>query len=126
MGPFTGDLERLAEQNDDFRHVLYTGMHSQLVAMRVTAGEEIGQERHEVDQIFIVIEGLAEFEIDDRLHEVEEDGVVIVPAGSLHNVTNIGEDELRLLTIYAPAQHKPGTVHRTKADALRAELVLQK
>ncbi len=121
MQPFVGDLERLAEQNDNFRHVVFTGEHSQVVTMRLRPGEDIGPERHDVDQIFVLIEGLAEFDLDDELYELEEDGILVVPAGTHHNVINIGEDDLRLITIYAPPQHAAFTVHRTRADAMSAE-----
>ena len=121
MQPLVGDLERLAEQNDDYRHVLFTGAHSQVVAMLLRPDEEIGMERHEVDQVFLIIEGLAEFSVDDALYEAEEDGIVLVPAGAEHNVTNIGDEELRLLTIYAPAQHPAGTVQHTKGAAVAKE-----
>ena len=121
MQPFVGDLERLAEQNDDYRHVLFTGAHSQVVAMLLQSGEEIGMERHEVDQVFLVVEGLAEFSVDDALYEAEEDAIVVVPAGAQHNVVNIGDEQLRLLTIYAPGQHPAGTIQHTKAAATAAE-----
>ena len=121
MQPFIGDLERLAEQNDDYRRVLFTGAHSQVVAMLLKPGEEIGMEQHHVDQVFLLVEGLAEFSIDDALYEAEEDGIVVVPAGAEHNVTNIGDEELRLLTIYAPAHHAAGTVQHTKAAATEKE-----
>jgi mannose-6-phosphate isomerase-like protein (cupin superfamily) len=122
MQPFVGDLERLAEQNEDYRHVLFTGAHSQLVAMLLAPAEEIGMERHEVDQVFLIIEGLAEFSVDGALYEAEEDAIVVVPAGAEHNVTNIGDEELRLLTIYAPAQHPAGTVQHVKVAEAPKEL----
>ncbi len=123
MRPFIGDIETLAEQNQDFRHVLYTGTHSQLVAMAIPVGEDIGEERHLVDQLFVVVEGLAEVELDGKLYELEDDGLVVVPAGMLHNIVNIGDEELRLLTLYSPPQHAPGTLHRTKAEAALEEPV---
>jgi mannose-6-phosphate isomerase-like protein (cupin superfamily) len=121
MQPFIADLERLAEENDDFRRVLYTGPHTQVVTMLLKANEEIGLERHTVDQVFLIAEGVAEFEVEGMRYEAEEDAIVVVPAGARHNVTNIGSDELRLITIYAPAQHHAGTVHHTKAAAMAAE-----
>ena len=124
MQAFVGEMDRLAEVNDDFRHVLFTGVNAQLVAMLLQPHEEIGLERHEVDQLFLIVEGIAEFAIADELHEVEEGAIVIVPAGTRHNVTNVGDDPLRLLTIYAPPQHHAGTVHHLASDAIREELIL--
>ena len=121
MQPFIADLERLVEQNDSFRQVVFTAPHSQLVAMLLAPGEDIGIETHDVDQLFLVIEGIAEAEVGGDLYELEEDGLLVVPAGTRHNILNVGDDELRLLTVYSPPEHAPGTIHRTKADAMNAE-----
>lgn len=121
MQPFIGDLDRLVEQNDSFRRVIFTGPHSQLVAMVLEPGEDIGVETHDVDQLFLVIEGIAEAEVNGDLYELEEDGLLVVPAGTRHNILNVGDEELRLLTVYSPPEHAPGTIHQTKADAMKAE-----
>jgi len=123
MQPFIGDVEQLAEDNTDFRRVLFTGAHSQIVAMRLAPDEEIGLERHTVDQMFLVVEGEALVELEGRPFDLEEDELLVVPAGTAHNVTNSGHEDLALVTIYAPPQHAPGTVHHTRADALRAEAI---
>ena len=124
MQPFIGDVGTLAQQNQDFRRVLFTGLHSQTVAMMLPPGEEIGLERHEVDQAFLIVQGVATFNVDGRDYVVEANGLFIVPTGAQHNVLNTGDEDLRLITIYAPAQHADGTVHHTKADAMRGELLL--
>ncbi len=119
---FIGDYESLAKENTNFRKVLNTTDHSQVVAMCLTAGEDIGEETHPSnDQIFLIAEGSGEVMIDGESKPVEEDMIVVVPAGHNHNVTNTGSEELQLLTIYAPAAHPDGTVHPTKADAMAAK-----
>jgi len=119
--PFHGDIEKLTEQNGDFRRVLFTGSHSQVVAMSIAAGEEIGDEVHRVDQCFFFVEGKGQSVISGQAATVEEDEVLCVPAGLRHNVRNTGREPLKLYTIYSPPQHPAGTIHHTKQDAERAE-----
>jgi mannose-6-phosphate isomerase-like protein (cupin superfamily) len=121
MKPFIGDIEQLAEDNTDFRRVLFTGAHTQVVTMRLAPREEIGLERHQVDQVFLLADGEALVELDGQPVDLKEGELLVVPAGTEHNVTNSGHEDLELLTIYAPPQHAAGTVHHTRADALRAE-----
>jgi mannose-6-phosphate isomerase-like protein (cupin superfamily) len=111
-------MKKATVANEDFRRVLYTGEHLQLVLMTLQPGEEIGAETHEDrDQFFRIEEGSGEIHIDGKANRVEDDFAVIVPAGALHNVVNTGDRPLRLYTIYGPPEHVDGTVHRTKADA---------
>jgi mannose-6-phosphate isomerase-like protein (cupin superfamily) len=118
MKGYIGDIEDRTEDNRDFRRVLYTGPHMQLVVMSLQPGEDIGEEVHEhTDQFFRVEEGRGEFSIDGRVTRVERDTAVLVPAGARHNVRNTGQKPLKLYTLYAPPQHADGTVHRTRADA---------
>ena len=118
MKGFVDDIEKLTVENDDFRRVLYTGHHLQLVLMTLKPGEEIGEEVHEDrDQFFRVEEGSGEVLIDGKRTPIEDDDAIIVPAGALHNVVNTGKAPLRLYTIYGPPEHVDGTVHKTKADA---------
>lgn len=118
MNYFYGNIEEQTLGNDDFRRVLYTGQHSQLVLMTLQAGEEIGQEVHAGnDQFFRLEEGQAEFVIDGESVVAQADDAVVVRAGSKHNVINTGDGPLRLYTIYSPAHHPDGTVNHTKADA---------
>ncbi|MCO5102005.1 MAG: cupin domain-containing protein [Burkholderiaceae bacterium] len=118
MKGFVGDIEDLTEDNTDFRRVVYTGRHMQLVLMSIAPGEEIGEEVHDDgDQFFRIEEGSGEIIIDGKANPVEDDMAVIVPAGARHNVRNTGDEPLRLYTIYAPPEHVDGTVHATKAQA---------
>jgi len=118
MRGFCNNLEQLTETNGDFRRVLYTGKHSQLVLMALGPGEEIGLETHEGhDQFFRFESGTGVVVIDDNEYVVEDGFGVIVPAGAVHNVKNTGSETLKLYTIYSPAEHKDKTVHPTKADA---------
>ena len=121
MEPFQADVKHVAKDNDTFRTVLFTGAHSQLVVMSLLAGEEIGEETHEEDQLFYFVDGEGEAVLDGRRSTLEEHDVLCVPAGTRHNIRNTGEEPMKLFTIYAPAHHPAGTVHRTKADALAAE-----
>jgi mannose-6-phosphate isomerase-like protein (cupin superfamily) len=117
---FVDDIERLTEQNRDYRRVLYTGRNLQLVLMSIPPGEEIGAEVHaDRDQFFRVEAGEGELEIDGRRHPVKADFAMIVPAGARHNVRSVGREPLKLYTIYGPPEHRDGVVQRTKADAER-------
>ena len=118
MKGFCDDIEKLTEENQDFRRVLYTGKNLQLVLMTLQPGEEIGEEVHEDrDQFFRIEEGSGVVDIDGVRNAVEDDFAVIVPAGARHNVRNTGDGPLQLYTIYAPPEHKDGIVQATKAEA---------
>ena len=120
MKGFVDDIEKLTEGNDDFRRVLYTGNHMQLVLMSLEPGEEIGSEVHDdIDQFFRVEAGTGEIDIDGNTRQVGPDMAMIVPAGARHNVRNTGKEPLRLYTLYGPPEHREGTTHKTKADADR-------
>ena len=120
MKGFVDDIEELTEENDDFRRVLYTGKHLQLVLMALKPGEQIGEEVHEDrDQFFRIEQGAGTIDIDGVANRVEDDFAVIVPAGARHNVRNTGSAPLRLYTIYGPPEHLDGIVQSTKADADR-------
>lgn len=117
MKGFVADIEKLTEDNTNYREVLYTGKNLQLVLMSLEPGEEIGSEVHEGhDQFFRFETGQGEVIIDGTSHPVQADSAVIVPAGADHNVINTGIVPLRLYTIYGPPEHKEGTLHITKAD----------
>ena len=118
MKGYIDDIEDRAEENDDFRRVLYTGKHMQLVLMSLRPGEDIGEETHpDVDQFFRVEKGKGEVLIDGRKTKIESDTAIIVPAGARHNITNTGDRPLKLYTVYGPPNHADGTVHVTKAEA---------
>lgn len=116
------DFIDLTRRNDAFRRELITGAHSQLVAMTLRPGEEIGEEVHDdVDQIFLFVDGRCETVLDGESSPSGPGQVVFVRAGTRHNVVNTGDAPLRLLTIYAPPEHPPGTVHMTREEAIAAE-----
>jgi mannose-6-phosphate isomerase-like protein (cupin superfamily) len=120
MKGFKSNIEKDTLGNSDFRRVLYTGKHSQLVLMSLRPGEEIGEEVHEtIDQFFRFEKGEGVVSIDGVKHKVVDGDAVIVPAGARHNVTNTSKNtELKLYTIYSPPEHRDGAVRKTKAEAL--------
>ena len=118
MKGFVVNIQALTEKNSDFRHVLYTGTNLQLVLMAIQPGEDIGEEIHkDRDQFFRVEKGEGEIIIDGNRSKIKSDDAMIVPAGARHNVINNGKVALQLYTIYAPPEHRDGTVRITKADA---------
>ncbi len=119
MKGFSINIEEETLNNNNFRKVLYTGKHSQLVVMSLKPGEEIGAEVHEDhDQFFRFEKGKGKVVIDGNEYVVESEFAVIVPAGANHNVINTGDEDLKLYTIYSPAEHCDGVVHATKEDAI--------
>jgi len=119
---FNEDIVARAARNTYFREVLATGPHSQVVVMSIPPGGEIGEEVHEtVDQVLVFIAGEGAAILAGERSAVGPDHLVQVPAGQRHNVINTGMTALQLYTIYAPPQHAPGTIHRTKAEADAAE-----
>lgn len=117
MKGFAENIEKLTEENSDFRRVLYTGRQLQLVLMAIQPGEEIGEEIHEDrDQFFRIEKGVGEIWIDGNRTKVKSDDAMIVPAGAKHNLINTGDEPLLLYTLYAPPEHRDGTIHATKAD----------
>lgn len=122
MKGFKSNIEKDTLQNDNFRKVLYTGKHMQLVLMTLQPGEDIGLETHkENDQFFRFEGGTGKCLIDGNSYEVADGDAVIVPAGAQHNVINSGEEPLKLYTIYAPSHHKDGIVRATKKEAMENE-----
>lgn len=119
MEGFFGNIEKLTLENSNFRKVLFTGQHSQLVLMSLKPKEEIGVEVHEiVDQFFRVEKGTGKFIINGKSHNIKDGDAFIVPAKTKHNVINTStKDDLKIYTIYSPAHHKDGVVHKTKKDA---------
>jgi len=116
------DIRDVARQNELFRRELITGEHGQLVAMTIPPGGEIGEEVHDdVDQVLIFVEGIGEAILEGDRSPVDQNDLVFVKAGTRHNFVNTGERPLRLVTIYAPPEHAPGTVHATKEEADAAE-----
>jgi mannose-6-phosphate isomerase-like protein (cupin superfamily) len=119
---FNEDIVRAAKTNTFFRKVVATGPHAQVVVMSIPPGGEIGEEvHHDVDQVLVFVEGDGAAVLDGVRGHVGPDRLVLVPAGTMHNVINTGPTDLRLYTVYAPPQHVPGTIHRTRAEADAAE-----
>jgi mannose-6-phosphate isomerase-like protein (cupin superfamily) len=117
MKGYTKNIERLSLENENFRKVLYTDKKSQLVLMSLAPGEEIGEEVHDVDQFLRVEKGSGTTILDGISHPLEDGSVIVVPAGTTHNVINGGQGPMKLYTLYMPPHHKDGTVHKTKAEA---------
>ncbi len=117
MKGYIDDIEKVTEDNNDYRRVLYTGKHLQLVLMALQPGEEIGEEVHEGhDQFFRFEAGSGELHIDGAVHAIGADIGVIVPSGARHNVVNTGDAPLKLYTLYGPPEHRDGVLQPTKAD----------
>lgn len=124
MNAYVGPIEKLTEKNKNFRQVLFTGKHLQLVVMCLQPEEEIGNEVHEdVDQFFRIEKGSARFVINNtEEHLVGAGDAVVVPAGAYHNVINASSaKKLKLYTVYTPPEHPDGTIHKTKEEAEAAE-----
>jgi mannose-6-phosphate isomerase-like protein (cupin superfamily) len=128
MEPWLGDIEQETLGNDTFRTVVFTGKHTQLTVMSIEPGDDIGGEVHDGHDQFIRIEsGSARVELGgsegapEHVQEIGDDWAVIIPSGTWHNVVNTGGEPLKLYSLYSPAEHPDGAVHRTKADAEAAE-----
>jgi mannose-6-phosphate isomerase-like protein (cupin superfamily) len=117
MKGFVQDIENLAVKNHEFRRVLYTARHCQLVLMSLKPKEEIGAEVHTLDQFFRVEEGAGEAILDGVRTPIRAGFAVVVPAGANHNIINTGSGHLKLYTLYSPPNHRDGVVHHTREDA---------
>jgi mannose-6-phosphate isomerase-like protein (cupin superfamily) len=115
-------IATVAEKNPDFRRVLWTGEHSQLVIMTIPPGGEIGEEVHpDTDQILTFVSGTGEARVSGSTKKVAQGDLVVVPAGTKHNFLNTGENPLILYTVYGPPEHADGAVHKTKEQADKLE-----
>lgn len=122
MKGYITDIEKATEENENFRKVLFTAKHSQLVVMSLKPGEEIGEEMHTLDQFIRVEKGGGMVVLDGERSDLPEDHAVVIPAGVLHNIINTSKDKaMKLYTIYSPPEHRDGTIHRTKEDAAADE-----
>lgn len=115
------DIKEQAKANDFFRKELFTADRAQVTIMSLRPGEDIGEEVHDGDQLIYAVKGKGVAVIDGAEHALEKGAIFCVPAGTKHNVKNTGDEPMKLFTAYAPPQHAPGTVHKTKADAEKAE-----
>lgn len=115
-------IATVAERSADFRRVLWTGLHTQLVIMTIPSGGEIGAETHEdIDQILTFVSGTGEAIVDGQTQQITQGDLVVVPAGTSHNFRNTGVNPLVLYTVYGPPEHADGVVHTTKEEADAAE-----
>ena len=123
MKGFVSNIEKDTLENENFRKVLYTSKHSQLVLMNLKPNEEIGMEVHpDNDQFFRIEKGQGKCIIDGNEYEIGDGFAVVVPVGAQHNIINTSDtDELKLYTIYSPAHHKDGIVRATKEEAAANE-----
>lgn len=121
MTDFVGNIERLTLNNTNFRRVLYTGTHSQIVIMSLKPNEDIGLETHkEVDQFLKIEKGEGEALLNGEKHPLKDGDAILVPAGVEHNITNTSPKKpLSLYTIYSPPHHRDGVTHKTKEEALK-------
>lgn len=117
MDGYVQDIADIAVKNGDFRRVLYTAKNCQLVVMALMPKESIGAEMHKLDQFFRVEEGEGEAILSGLRTPIRAGFAVIVPAGVLHNIINTGDRPMKLLTLYAPPNHRDGVVHHTRAEA---------
>jgi mannose-6-phosphate isomerase-like protein (cupin superfamily) len=121
---YVTDIEKVTVNNNNFRHVLFTGKHSQLVVMNLKPSEEIGDEIHKgIDQFFRIAKGSAKLVLNEKeTHILNNGDCFIVPAGTYHNVINNSTTSpLKVYTVYSPPKHKDGLVQKTKADAMKSK-----
>lgn len=115
---FHDDIVALAKQNENFRREVTTGQHSQVVLMSLAPGEDIGEEVHaDVDQTLVFVSGEGQAVLDGEKSAITANSLYFVPAGTRHNFINTGSTSMKLFTIYAPPEHAPGTVFKTRAEA---------
>jgi len=126
--PTVLDIDDYTMSNDNFRTALWTGTKLQVTLMSIPVGGQVGLEQHpETDQFLRVEDGVAEVTMGDSKDSLtftrtaEKDFAILIPAGKWHNITNIGDKPLKLYSIYAPAEHPHGTVHKTFEEAEAAE-----
>ncbi|MCC6242525.1 MAG: cupin domain-containing protein [Gemmatimonadaceae bacterium] len=118
MKGYIDDIETLTAANNDFRRVLYTAAHSQLVLMALLPNEDIGVEVHKLDQFFRIEHGHGEAELEGVRTPIRPGSAIVIPAGTQHNIINTSStDAMKLYTVYSPPNHRDGVVHHTKADA---------
>lgn len=118
MAGFVTNIEEDTLANNDFRQVIFTAPHSQLVLMTLQVGEDIGSEVHNnVDQFFRIEKGTGKVIIAGEEYEIKDGFAIVIPASTEHNVINTGSEPLKLYTIYSPPNHPDGKIHHTKAEA---------
>jgi mannose-6-phosphate isomerase-like protein (cupin superfamily) len=125
---FSTNLEKDTLENTNFRKVIFTAPHSQLVLMCLQPKEDIGIETHDnVDQFFRVERGTGRAILNGAEYDLTDGSCVVIPAGTEHNIINLSDaNELKVYTIYSPANHPDGTIHKNKKEAIEYELNEQK
>ena len=121
MKGYVNNIEKAAMDNSFFRKVLYTAKNCQLVVMSLKAGEDIGEEVHTLDQFIRIEKGSGKSVLDGNENEISDGFAVLIPAGTMHNIINGPDGEMKIYTLYAPPNHLDGTIHETKADAIADE-----
>ena len=123
MTGYISNIEKETLENENFRKVLFTGPHSQLVLMSLLPKEEIGMETHDgVDQFIRIEEGEGLAILNGEETRLEDDFAIVIPSGTKHNIINTSENrKMKLYSIYSPAEHPDGTIDKTKADAIERE-----
>ena len=121
MQGYVENIEKAALENENFRKVLYTAKHCQLVLMVLQPGEDIGSEVHELDQFLRIESGSGKAVINDIEYPIADGSAIIVPEGAKHNIINSGESVMKLYTLYAPPEHMDQVVRVTKAEAMASE-----
>ncbi|HVV38909.1 MAG TPA: cupin domain-containing protein [Candidatus Paceibacterota bacterium] len=117
MHGYVTNIEKASLENEYFRKVLYTDKNVQLVVMSLLPGEDIGEEVHHLDQFIRIESGSGKAVLNGEEHEITDGSVVVIPQGTRHNIINNPGASMKLYTLYAPPDHKDGTIHKTKADA---------
>lgn len=118
MNGYVINIEKAAEDNNNFRKVLYTAPNSQLVVMSLKPKEDIGEEVHNLDQFIRIEKGLGKAILNGVEHPIGDGSAVVIPAGTKHNIINTSEDgEMKIYTVYSPANHRDGVTHTTKEEA---------
>ncbi len=121
MNGYITNIEEDSIKNTDFRRVVYTAKHIQLVLMSLLPGEEIGEEVHDLDQFLRIDAGSGKAVLNGVEHDISDGFAVVVPQGTRHNIINTGSEPMKLYTLYGPPDHKDGEVQPTKADAIENE-----
>ncbi len=121
MPAFNDDIWRRVRENHNYFRELVTNEYTQIALITLEPGSDIGEEMHEVDQVLFIVEGNGEVVLNRQHSLLQANSLVVVPAGTRHNVINTGTTPLRIYTLFAPPEVEPGTLHRTKAEATATE-----
>jgi mannose-6-phosphate isomerase-like protein (cupin superfamily) len=120
MNGYVGNIEEVTQKNNHFREVIYTATHTQLVVMSLLPGEDIGVESHgNVDQFFRIEKGTIEITMNGVKNILTQGMAAVVPAGTEHNLKNIGNTVVKLYTLYSPPNHPIKTIHKTRSEAVQ-------